>query len=97
MVDNILDLLNGNNRQYLFSTHGSVRITNSDKITIEMFKTLGAKQTVHIEIPKCVVHKVGILAYLNTMAGSIKDTDGDYKIANEALNELLAPSNHLRA
>lgn len=94
-MENIIQkLLEGRNSRYLFSTHGSVRLIYKENITIKMFKTLGAKQTVLLDISKSHLNNIGLMDYLGQMADSEFDIDGDYKLAELALSEVICGVNN---
>lgn len=85
MTNIIHKLLDGQKLQYLFSTHGSVRISKNCGLTIEMFKTLGAKKTVRIEIPPESTKNIGLLEYVNLVA----EENDDYRLVSLALHEIM--------
>lgn len=84
----ITTLLDGSTNRYLYSSYGTVRIVNSEKnIEIHMYKALGAKQTVILNIGKEAIITTGIIHHLLINAKS--DSSGDFRLAHKALSEIV--------
>ncbi|MGF1754814.1 hypothetical protein L4C33_14620 [Vibrio makurazakiensis] len=90
MNNTLSTLLNGCSSRYLSSSLGTVRLVHGENINILMYKVLGSKQTISLCIKKQAVNELGLIGYLSAMAE--KDKTGDYKIAHQAVSEIINTS-----